>query len=276
MPEIGIVETRNIIRAIHQKYDYDFSHYTLTSFRYALDRSILRHHMRYPELLTTRILEDDDFFDEFLFDINDSSLELFRDPETWTILKSNILPEMFETFPNPKIWLPAVCNGQDFISILILLTIEFPKKNTSLFVSAFSDKVLQMISSGKILSKQLESGLENFEKVFPEADIYKYLKPNGKEFIIEPSLFQGITFRKQNLLCDPVPDSSEMIIFRNNLINYNSEYQKVILDKLTSVLNLDGYFITGIKENIDDYILIRQNLKAIDKEEKVYKKLNKS
>jgi chemotaxis protein methyltransferase CheR len=272
MPEIGIVETRNLIRAIQQKYDYDFSHYTLTSFRFALDRSILRHHLRYPELLTTRILEEDDFFDEFLFDINDYSVELFRDPETWHLLKSTILPEFFETFAKPKIWIPGACNAQDFYSLLILLKCEYPNKNTSIFISSISEKNLSTFEKGIILAKQVESGLENFEKVFPKEDIYSLLRPNGKDFFIDYPQSQGIIYQKQNLLGEPFPESTDMIFFRNNLIKYNTEYQMTVLDGLTSTLQVNGYLLTGIKENIDEYIAIRHNLKLIFKSEKVYKK----
>jgi chemotaxis protein methyltransferase CheR len=276
MPEIGIVETKNIIRAIKQKYDFDFSQYTLSAFRFALDRSILRHHIKYPELLATRILEDDDFFDEFLFDINFTPVELFRDPDMWNLLRSTIFPLFFETFTKPKIWLPVVFNGQDLFSLLILLKIEFPKKKFTVDISALSEKTITLITIGEILAKQLESGMENFEKVFPNADIYKFFKPNGNEYILDFKLFQEFSCRKQNLFLEPLPESSEMIIFRNNLVSYNQEHQKTILHRLTSTLVKDGYLITGIKENIDDYISLQHNLKLIDKNEKVYRKINQT
>jgi chemotaxis methyl-accepting protein methylase len=166
MPQIGIVEARSIINAIYQKYDYDFSLYALTAFRYALDKSILLHHVKYPELLASRILEDVEFFDEFLFEITEISDELFRDPETWNLLKHVIFPEYFETFREPKIWFPGACNGQDLFSLLILLQFEFPGKTFSINVSSLSEKNIEKISSGQIFPKILELGLENFEYLY--------------------------------------------------------------------------------------------------------------
>ena len=273
MPEIGIAETRNIMIVLQQKYDYDFSHYALIPFRYALDKLILNHHIINPELLIRRILEDDTFFDEFLFDITKTSGELFRDPETWELLKSTIFPQFFETFPKPKIWLPSASSGQDLFSLLILLKIEYPEKNITIDISSLSEKNIDRISSGQILKTDLLSGLTNFEKVFPHTDIYSLVKHKDSDYILDYSLFQGIHFTKQNLLFEPYPESPGMIIFRNNLLAYSPDHQNAVLDLLTSILEEGGYFITGIKENIDDFISKHNKLHLISKDEKIYKKI---
>ncbi|NJM16591.1 MAG: hypothetical protein HC896_15540 [Bacteroidales bacterium] len=39
-PEIGIVDTRSIVKAIRETYGYDFSDYALTSFKRRLERII--------------------------------------------------------------------------------------------------------------------------------------------------------------------------------------------------------------------------------------------
>jgi len=273
MPIIGIVETKNLIRAIHQKYDYDFSHYALTGFRLALDRSIQLHHMKYPELLATRILEDDDFFDEFLFEITDTSLDLFRDPDTWNSLKSEILPDYFNTFHHPKIWFPAAYNGQDLFSFLIMIKEIFPEKAVSVEMSCLTEKTLRIISRGDIFTKQLESGIENFEKVLPSSNIHSFMKPNGKDQIFDFSPFEKVHFKKQNLNFDRCPQNTSMIFFRNILLNYNQESVFKILDRITSSLEPGGYLLIGIMENIDDYISARRNFQVINKKEKIYKKI---
>ncbi len=273
MPKTGIKETNNIIRAIQQKYSYDFNLYELSAFRLALDRPVLLHHLKYPELLISRIVEDNAFFDEFLFEITDTSVEFFRDPDTWKLLKSDIFPKLYDAFNNPKIWLPAAYNGQDLYSLLILLKTGFPGKSFSIEISSISEKILQKISRGEILSKQLESGIDNFEKVFPYANISSFLKPGGKNLFIDLSPFQNISYRKQNLTLEPGPESAALIFFRNILLKYSLENKFKILDRLTSVLEPGGYLIIGIKENIDDYILQRQNLLQISKSEKVYIKI---
>jgi chemotaxis methyl-accepting protein methylase len=273
MPEISIVETRNIIRAIRHKYDYDFGHSALNAFRYALDRSIHLHHLKYPELLASRILEDDEFFDEFLFELTDSSIELFRDPETWNLLKTEIFPAYLDSFSKPKIWLPSANNGQDLFSLLIFLKIEHPGLPVSIDISALSEKAVSKITNGVITAKQVESAQENYVRIFPDADLYSFLIPHRNEYVFNFSLFRGIKISKQNQNFEPIPKDSNMILFRNNLLNYNPEYQNNIVDKLLHALEMGGYLITGIKENIDDYISKYHSLVQVGKSEKVYKRI---
>ena len=40
--EIGIVETRNVIKAIHDTFGYDFRDYALTSFKRRLEDVIMK------------------------------------------------------------------------------------------------------------------------------------------------------------------------------------------------------------------------------------------
>jgi chemotaxis protein methyltransferase CheR len=274
MPVIGIVETKSIIRAIKQKYGYDFSHYSLSAFRQALDLPIIAHHLKYPELLATRILEDEEFFDEFLFEITSTSLELFRDYETWNLLKSDILPKFFKTLKKPKIWFPSLSNGQDLFSFLILLKTFCPDKTVTIEASSLSDKILQNISHGKISPKQIESGLDNLEKVIPDAEINSFLKTIGKFLFFDLTSFQKFNLVKQNPDFEPVPEKLNMIFLRNILLTYTQDYKFTILDRIMSVLEPGGILITGIKENIDDYISARQNLQVINTKEKVYSKIN--
>ncbi len=270
MPEIGIVEARNIIRVIRQKYDYDFSQYSLPAFRFGLDRVILRHHLRYPELLVSRILEDEEFFDELLFDLNDAGVELFRDPETWIALKTEILPKLFETSDQPSIWLPSVCSIQDIYSLLILLNIEFPKMHLKVIASSYSEKMRGIVFKGEISGKQVESGNENFEKVFSKGEMRNFLIQVEKDFILNSKIFEQLTFIKQNLNFDPQPENIDMIIFRNMFLNYSPDLQKDVLEKLCSPLVRKGIFITGIKENIDDSIVKQSTLKKLNANEKFY------
>ncbi len=273
MPGIEIVDTKSIIRAIRSKYGYDFSNYALTSFRYALDRSVMIHHLRYPELFVNRLLEDKDFFEEFLYEMTASSIELFRDTETWNVLKSDILPRFLEVFDKPRIWFPDMYNLQDLLSLLILLEIEFPERKIRFEASSVSSKTLDLIASGEVLPKQLESSVENFVKVFPSLDIHSFLKSNGKVYHFEGLALHEIRYQKQNLVFEPMPERLDMIFYRNKLLKYYPEEKFAILDLLTSRLAIGGYLIVGIKENIDEYVEKRKNLKVIDADEKIYKKI---
>lgn len=273
MPEIGIVETKKILREIQQKYGYDFSQYSPMAFRFALDNSIMLHHLKYPELLSSRILEDDDFFDEFLFEITDTHIELFRDPETWKVISRDVIPELLISFTKPQIWFPGASNGQDLFSFLILLQIVFPKLTFEAGISCIAEKTISRLSGGIIPLRQIETSIENFEKIFPENDIYKYIKNNGKDYAIDHSLLKNVSFFRQNLNFESVPSHTNLLFFRNNLLVYTPEHKEKVLDQLISIIDEGGFFITGIKDNLDDYISNKKNLTVYNSSEKIFRKI---
>jgi len=101
-------------------------------------------------------------------------------------------------------------------------------------------------------------------------NLKSFLKSENKEIVLDLSLFQNFETVKQLNFGNSQHQKAGIIIFRNKLLNYTQEYQFTLLDELTSSLDTGGYLITGIKENIDDYISTRKNLEVISKREKIY------
>ena len=113
MAEIGIVDTRNIIKLIQEKYACDFSDYALTSFKRRLENILLVRNLKHPEILMSKIKEDRNFYDKFLDEIAVPSSEMFRDPSLWRLLRDETIPKLYQETPNFKIWLPGVVSGDE-------------------------------------------------------------------------------------------------------------------------------------------------------------------
>ena len=272
MPGISIVEAKSIIRALRIHYNYNFSNYALTSFRYRIDNILSNHHIRFAEILINRLLEDEEFFDDFLFEISVPSTELFRDPEMWNILKLSIIPQLFKTFNNPVIWFPDAVEGKELYSFLIMAYNENFLKDIKIVVSCISNKSVSQISSGRVNSISMDNGIENFKKVYPKSDYHKFLIKNGKEFFFDNSLFENVRFYKQYLEHQPMPEKSDLIFFRNKFLNYTYEYEENILSNFINNLESGGFLITGNKENINERGAKDKPLQLIDLREKIYKK----
>ena len=81
--EIGIVETRNIIKTILDTYNYDFRDYALTSFKRRLEQIIMNNGLKDADGLINRLANYKDYFDHFLSEIVPETTEMFRDPSLW-------------------------------------------------------------------------------------------------------------------------------------------------------------------------------------------------
>lgn len=273
MPGTSIVEAKSIIRALRLHYKYNFSDYALTAFRYRIDKILSDHHIRYTEILINRLLEDEEFFDDFLFEISIPTTELFRDPEMWNILKIKIIPDLLKVFTNPVIWFPDAVEGKELYSFLIMASNEKFLKNIKIVVSCISNKSISLISSGRFNSTSLDNGIENLKKVYPDEDIHKFLIKKGNEFLFDKSLLENIRFYKQYLEHQPMPEKSDMIFFRNKFLNYNYEHEVSLLSNFINNLESGGYLITGNKENINEIGQKDKPLRIIDLHEKIYKKI---
>ena len=272
MPGTSIVEAKAIIRALRLHYNYNFSNYALTAFRYRLDKILSDHHIMYAEILINRLLEDKEFFDDFLFEISVPTTELFRDPEMWNILKTSIFPQLFKTFSKPIIWFPDAVEGKELYSFLIMASNEAFLKKIKIVVSCISNKSVSLISSGRFNSISMDNGIENFTKVYPDSDYHKFLIKKGNEFFLDKSLLKNISFYKQYLDHQPMPEKSEMIFFRNKFLNYTFEFEEILLSKFIDNLESGGFFITGNKENINELGGKDKALQLMDIHEKIYKK----
>jgi chemotaxis protein methyltransferase CheR len=275
MPEISIVETKNVIRAIRQQNNFDFSNYALTSLRYMLDKVISEHHLKYPDILINRILEDPEFFDEFLYDISIPATEIFRDPEMWQFLKDDYLPSLYEIFDHIVIWLPDLNDSYELISLIILLKESDLLRKSTIYASSLSVKNIDEIKKGVFNNKSLELGIENYKKLNLTLPIEHYLEKGIVPYSFKESLFKEVIFFKQNLHLEPVPEELNLIIFRNKLLYYSLDFQNTIIQHLTNALQPDGIIVFGHKENPDEFINQHKELIPLNAFEKIFKKINK-
>ena len=98
MYEIGIVDTRNVIKSIKDTFGYDFTDFAITTFRRRIDAVINNNKLRDADSLIQKLQSDKQFFDQFLLDISVDTTEMFRDPSLWRYLKDKVLPESIFPF----------------------------------------------------------------------------------------------------------------------------------------------------------------------------------
>ncbi len=272
MPQVSIVETRNIIRAIRNTYHYDFSHYALTQLRYRIDEVFTRHNLLSPGTLTNKLNEDEKFFDEFLYEISVPQTEIYRDPEMWILLREEILPRLMMAGKSLNIWFPDSTDGNDLVSLYYIL--EQAGRRARFFASCLSEKMISELQAGKqFYPVHLpEITWENFSKVHPgqTRNFFEELSDAGS--VYRKGIFRKVIFFRQDLNFDPAPGETGMILFRNKLLNLTPEFQNQILEKLTQALLPGGFLIIGFKEKIDDFLEKHDTLEVFHPGENVYRK----
>src|SRR6266542_4015858 len=122
MIELGIVETRNIINLIAEKYNYDFSDFALTSFKRRIERFIELNNLKHPDILINRLHDNKVFAESFIEQLSVASSEMFRDPSLWRVIREETITSIYrEAGTGFKIWLPCSVSGDELFSLAIVL-----------------------------------------------------------------------------------------------------------------------------------------------------------
>lgn len=252
--EIGIVETRNVIKSILDTYGYDFRDYALTSFKRRLEGIIMNNGLKDADGLISRLTGSKDYFETFLNEITPETTEMFRDPSLWRTIRDEILPDLMKGGgPNkPKLWVAAFDSGEELYSLAIILKESGLLSEVQLYASVISDKVIEKIKSGRVDAKELEVNDANYLRFIGKRSFSDYYKIENGQTILDSSLIQGVNFVKLNTVYDNAPGGIKLILFRNQMIYYNQILQDKVLYQLTNSVVPGGYMAIGVKETLEN------------------------
>src|SRR4030043_1171784 len=272
MTELGIVDIREIIRAIKSFYNYDFGNYALTSFKQRLERLIIRNNLTNADSLIKKLRDEPDFFDIFLHEISVSSTEMFRDPSLWRWLREDLLPASVEkNIGKFKIWLPNCVSGGELFSLMILVSEINLIDKVSIIATTLSNKSIEITKEGQYDLKKIEVSTENYIRANGSATFTDYYKLDRYYAFRDTSLIANVEFNKLNINFDNAPTNVKLVLFRNSLIYYNPTMQDRILSILNDSISASGNLIIGIKEKISSFAS-GKDFDIVNEAESVYKK----
>ena len=251
MLEIGIVETKSIIKSIFEKYSLDFSDYALTSFKQRLERSIELHNIKYVDIFQNKLLEDKQFFEMFLSELEVPSTEMFRDPSLWRIFREELIPALLkEGSSSLRIWLPNSVSGDELFSMCILLTEMKIQDQVQLYVSALSQKSLEVIRSGYFQPGKLSISSDNYIRANGKGELSDYYTNVNGELFRDVTLIKNVNFSLQSIIPEPVPQNIKITLYRNKMIYFNQTLQSKILKRFEQSLGIGTHLIVGTKEKL--------------------------
>jgi chemotaxis protein methyltransferase CheR len=268
--EIGIIDYRNIIKAINESYNYDFSDYALTSLKRRIERSIQYHNIKHVDILIERLHDDKLFFDQFLQELAIESTEMFRDPSFWRYLRDELLPLIFKDIYRPKIWLPFCVSGDELYTLAIVLTEEALVNNTEIIVTCQNDLIIDQIKKGLLRNYKVEVSNDNYTRYQGKGHLSDYYILRGEQAIRDSSLIKNVSFIKQNINFDNSPQDVKLILCRNQLIYYTQSLHDRVLKIFNDSLMTGGYLVLGAREQVG--LISSKYFRIVNEAESVYKK----
>lgn len=263
--EIGIVDTRNVLKAIQENHDLDFKNHALTFFKRRLSYIVDKYNLKDADALIDKLTNDPGFHELFLKEISIETTELFRDPSLWRYLKEKFLPGLLKDQDRFKMWFPEIASGEELYSMAILLNeLRFLDK-VQFVVGSISQLRLDDIKEGRFDLKKMEVNQANFKRIFSDAELENYYRTEGEQGYINPDLLKNMEIARQNTYYDHPPRRVKMIMWRNQMLYFNQILQERLLKSFCQCLMPGGHLIVGMNEKIDywnsdkDYILVGDN-----------------
>lgn len=269
--ELGIVDTRNIIKAIHEKHGYDFSDYALTSFKRRLERLIETQGLKNAEFLIEKIEKDNQFIETFLHEINVGATEMFRDPALWRVLKEEVLVKLSRQYEKPTVWIPNCVSGDELFSLLIILKELNMLEKFDITASVICQKTMDKIHSGIFDERKIQLSEDNFKRIETEAELSDYYSYEKIGCVRDISLIKNVNFIKQNIIFDELPSNCNLVLYRNSMIFYNQTLHDKMVKRIYEAVSSSGFLVIGIKEIIPGYF---KGFSLINESERIYKKRN--
>ncbi|MGE5498148.1 MAG: CheR family methyltransferase [Syntrophothermus sp.] len=188
--------------------------------------------------------------------VTTNKTDFFREPNQFTFLTENALPEMVEAIGcgikrKLKVWSAGCSTGEEPYTLAIVLSEfgeNYPGWDFSILGSDISTQVLEKAALGIYPMDRVEAiPLTIKKKYFLKSK--DRLKPLVR---VAPELRKKIQLKRINFMDDDlgVRDMMDVIFCRNVIIYFDKETQEKLIRKLCRNLLPGGYFFVGHSETL--------------------------
>jgi chemotaxis protein methyltransferase CheR len=173
----------------------------------------------------------------------------FRDKLPFDHLREEMIPKLLQARANRRslrIWCAASSTGQEPYSIAMVLKemSELAGWRTEIVATDLSRAVLEKSKSGLFSQFEVQRGL-------PIQLLVKYFRQSGEIWQLSPEIRAMVQFRQLNLLQDFSHLGKFDIVFcRNVLIYFDQDTKVSIFNRISKILEPDGYLTLGAAETV--------------------------
>ncbi len=242
-------------------YGYDFTGYSRASLKrrivrlYEMDKFVSFAEYRY------RIRTDSNYFKRFLEEITINVTEMFRDPDFYRDLRTEILPKL-GTYPFIRIWVAGCSTGEEAYSVAIILKELNLLHKSLIYATDINSSVLETASKAIISLNKLKLYTENYIDAGGAADFSDYYTASYSLGKLKDELKSKIIFSTHNLVTDNSFNEFQLILCRNVLIYFDRALQNQVFELFDGSLEKFGYLALGTKETIN-FSLVSDNYERI-------------
>ncbi|HEX8566638.1 MAG TPA: PAS domain S-box protein [Pyrinomonadaceae bacterium] len=267
-PELNdLTSLREILAVLRVRTGHDFSQYKHPTLLRRIARHLQIHELEnmqaYVKLLRERPEEVDFLLANLLINVTN----FFRNPDSFDVLESDIVPRMFAgktANDQIRVWVSACATGEEAYSIGMLLC-EYASRfddvpKIQIFASDVDEEAIAFAREGLY-------GETSCEQDVSPARLRRFFTKEGNSFRVKKSLREMILFAPHNILRDPPFSKLDLISCRNLLIYLNREAQERVMSLFHFALQPNGFLFLGSSESAENLPLL---FSPYDKKQRLY------
>ncbi|MEL1244536.1 protein-glutamate O-methyltransferase CheR [Flavobacterium sp. DGU11] len=263
-------ELEVLINEIYEYYGYDFSGYSLASFKRRIDRLYnLDRFESFTEFLS-RVRTDSVYFQRMVEEITVNVTEMFRDPLFYKVLRTELLP-VLATKPFIRIWHAGCSTGEEVYSMAIMLEEAGLLHKSLLYATDLNPTVLDTAKIGVFNLRMMKQYSENYIASGGKKDFSDYYTAQYGLAKFGEELSEKMVFSQHNLVSDRSFNEFDLILCRNVMIYFDKDLQDRALSLFDESLSKLGYLALGTKETIK-FSDLKIRYEQVNKE-KIWKKI---
>jgi chemotaxis protein methyltransferase CheR len=243
-------QVRLLLNDVLEVHGYDFLEYSHASIKrrilrlYSLDNFVSFAEFRYA------VRSDKQYFKRFLEEITVNVTEMFRDPDFYKALRSDVLPAL-GTYPFIRIWVAGCSTGEEAYSLAIVLKELNLLHKSLIYATDINPAVLEKAKSGMFPLSSLKSYSENYLQSGGIKDFSGYYIANYSLAKFDESLSGKMIFSTHNLVSDHSFNEFQLVLCRNVLIYFDKDLQHKVFNLFDNSIEKLGYLALGSKESLD-------------------------
>ncbi|HYT64921.1 MAG TPA: CheR family methyltransferase [Vicinamibacterales bacterium] len=240
---------RGILEHLRQTRGFDFTAYKPTSLMRRVRRRMqvvdIDEFDQYLDYLQSHPEEFAALFNTILINVT----AFFRDPDVWTGLRENVLPELAanRSETNPiRVWSAGCAAGQEAYTVAMVLAeligLDAFRDRVKIYATDVDDEALAEGRRAVYTAKQVAD-------VPPEL-LERYFTRNssGEVYTVDRDLRRSVIFGRLDLIQDAPISRVDLILCRNTLMYFNAEAQARIMSRFSFALKPEGHLVLGRAE----------------------------
>jgi len=263
-------QLEELIGLVRKIYGFDFSDYTKASLKRRILRIMMLKKLEFYDLKHI-LVNNVEFFQEFLEEITVNVTEMFRDPALYKALYNQVIPYL-STYQHIKIWCAGCSSGEEAYSLAILMQEAGLEKKSFIYGTDINTEVLKEARKGIYSLRKIKSYAENYQLSGLKGSITDHFTVLYDAATIHNEFKNNTLFSVHNLISDNIFNEFQMISCRNVFIYFEIDLQEKILELFYNSLCPHGFLCLGSKETIrsDKF---RKKFKVINLAENIYQKI---